>query len=209
MLERLHRQAIHSAIGSRAVTIHQMDIGETLYVTTRHEWRDWLASNYDAKPEIWLISYLKRTGRPSLPYNTAVEEALCFGWIDSIRKSLDEQRSVQRFSPRKPGSHFSQTNKERLARMIAMGKVIPPVLDALGDLRPENFEIPKDILAALQADEAAWTYFSSTSPSYQRIRAAYVETARDRGGDFEKRLNNLIEKSAAGKQFGYGIEDYY
>jgi uncharacterized protein YdeI (YjbR/CyaY-like superfamily) len=186
-----------------------MDITETLYVTTRQDWRDWLAENYDTKPEIWLISYLKRTGRANLPYNTAVEEALCFGWIDSIRKSLDEERSVQRFSPRKSRSSFSQTNKERLARMIEAGKVIPSVMETLGDVRPETFKFPAEILAALRANDAAWAFFASTSPSYQRIRAAYVETARDRGEEFQKRLNNLVEKSAAGKQFGYGIEDYY
>lgn len=186
-----------------------MDITETLYVSTRADWRDWLAAYYDKKPVIWLISYLKRTGRPSIPYNTAVEEALCYGWIDGIRKSLDDDRSVQRFSPRKRGTNFSQTNKERLARMIGAGKVIPSVLETLGNVRPESFEIPADIVAALQTKEPAWAFFNSTSPSYQRIRAAYVDYARDRGEEFDKRLNNLIEKSAAGMQFGYGIEDYY
>jgi uncharacterized protein YdeI (YjbR/CyaY-like superfamily) len=186
-----------------------MEITETLYVTTRDDWREWLIANFDTKPEIWLISYRKHTGLPSIPYNSAVEEALCFGWIDSLRKGIDDERNAQRFSPRKQGSSFSQTNKERLARLINTGKVIPEVLEMIGDVRPENFKIPDDILSALQSNEEAWLFFFTTSPSYQRIRTAYIDVARKRPGEFKKRLDNLIDKSAKGKQFGYGIEDYY
>lgn len=186
-----------------------MEITETLYVPSREEWRNWLEENYQTKPEIWLISYRKHTGRISIPYNAAVEEALCFGWIDSIRKRIDGESNAQRYSPRKPGSTYSQTNKERLARLISAGKVIPTVVKVLSDVRPEDYEIPEDILMALQANEKAWTFFLSTAPSYQRIRTAYVDVARKRPEDFKKRLNNLINKSAKGKQFGYGIEEYY
>jgi uncharacterized protein YdeI (YjbR/CyaY-like superfamily) len=186
-----------------------MEITETLYVTTRVEWRDWLKANFNIKPEIWLISYLKHTSLPSISYNSAVEEALCFGWIDSIRKGIDSERNAQRFSPRKPGSSFSQTNKERLARLIRAGKVIPSVMEMIGDVRPEHYKIPSDILSALQSNEAAWSFFRNTSPPYQRIRAAYVDGARKRPEEFKKRLDHLIAKSANRKQFGYGIEDYY
>lgn len=186
-----------------------MEITETLYVTARECWREWLEANYKAKPEIWLVSYKKHTRLPSIPYNDAVEEALCFGWIDSIRKRLDDDRTVQRFSPRKQESSYSQTNKERLARLIEAGKVLPSVLENLDDVRPENYQIPEDILSALQSNQGAWEFFQTTSPSYQRIRAAYIDGARMRPADFKKRLDNLIEKSAKGKQFGYGIEEYY
>lgn len=186
-----------------------MDITETLYVATRAAWRDWLAAHHDEKTEIWLVSYRKATGQPSVPYNNAVEEALCFGWIDSIRKGIDQERYAQRYTPRRAGSSFSQLNKERLARLIAQNQVIPSVLEKLGHIRAEAYEIPDDIVAALKAHENAWTYFQNTSPSYQRIRAAYVDTARRRPAEFEKRLQYLIEMSAQEKQFGYGIEDYY
>lgn len=186
-----------------------MDITETIYLNTRNKWRQWLEVNYHAKPEIWLISYKKHTGRPSIPYNDAVEEALCFGWIDSIRKRLDEDRNVQRFSPRKQGSSYSQTNKERLARLIEAGKVIPSVLETLDQVRPEEYQIPEDILSALRSNQEAWEFFQTTSPSYQRIRAAYVDGARKRPAEFKKRLDHLIDKTSKGKQFGYGIEDYY
>jgi uncharacterized protein YdeI (YjbR/CyaY-like superfamily) len=186
-----------------------MDLTKLLYVPTREEWRDWLTNHYEDTSEIWLVSYRKHTGRPSVPYNDAVEEALCFGWIDSTRKSIDEERYAQRYTPRRTGSGYSQTNKERLARLIAAGRVAPSVEANLGDLRPEAYEIPDDIRSALQANEAAWAFFQTTSPAYQRIRAAYVDHARKRPGEFDKRLNNLIEKSAQGKLFGYGIEDFF
>lgn len=186
-----------------------MDITETLYVATREAWRDWLVAHYKDKSEIWLVSYKKATGRTSIPYNDAVEEALCFGWIDSIRKGMDGERHAQRYTPRRAGSGYSQLNKERLARLIAQGHVVPAVLENLGDVRADNFDIPNDILSALQTNEDTWAFFQSTSPSYQRIRAAYVDTARARPDEFEKRLHHLVEKSAQKKQFGYGIEDYY
>lgn len=186
-----------------------MEVTETVELGSCSEWRTWLSENHSTKTEIWLVSFRKATGRFSISYNDAVEEALCFGWIDSIRKSLDEERLVQRFTPRKPGSSFSQTNKERLARLLAKGKVIPTAATQVRDVRPDDFRIPNDILAALQARPDAWEFFRSTSPSYQRIRAAYVDVARTRPDEFKKRLGSLVDKSARGRQFGYGIEDYY
>ncbi len=186
-----------------------MDITETLYAATREEWREWLASHHDEKTEIWLVSYRARINRPSVPYNDAVEEALCFGWIDSTRKKIDEERYAQRFTPRRSGSGYSQTNKERMARLLKSGMVIESVRASLPDARPEHYDIPPDILSALQANEDAWEFFRTTSPAYQRIRIAYVDHARSAPAEFEKRLMNLIDKSSRGKQFGYGIEDYF
>jgi len=178
-------------------------------VGTRKEWRLWLQDNHTSNDEIWLIYFRKESGRQSLPYDAAVEEALCFGWIDSIRKTVDDEKYAQRFSPRKHGSPYSQTNKERLACLDNEGKLTEAVKRELKDNRPENYEIPEDILGALKLNEEAWEYFQTTSPSYQRIRAAYVDSARDRSEEFEKRLDHLIEKSAQGKQFGYHIEKFY
>ncbi len=186
-----------------------MDITEILYVTTRDAWRDWLIEHHKSKTEIWLVSYRKEAGKPNLPYNDVVEEALCFGWIDSVRKTLDEVQYAQRFSPRRPGSSFSQTNIERLRRLIDQGRVMPEVLAGLRDLDLEGFDAPPDIITALQADPQVWANFQRYSGSYQRIRIAYVDTARNRPGEFEKRLQNLVRKTAQNKQFGYGIEAYY
>ncbi len=168
----------------------------------------WLSSIKN-KAEIWLISYRKAAGKPSIPYNDAVEEALCFGWIDSVRKNLDGERYAHRYTPRRLGSGYSQTNIERLKRLIERGKVVAEVMDGLGDLDLDHFEYPPDIMAALQADPKAWENFQQYSGSYQRIRIAYIDTARSRPAEFEKRLQNLVQKTANNKQFGYGIEAYY
>ena len=186
-----------------------MDVTETLYVTNRDEWRDWLEKHCKSASEIWLVIYLKKTGKPSVPYNDAVEEALCFGWIDSIVKKLDQDRYAQRYTPRKTGSGYSQTNKERLKKLIAQGKVMPEVLAGLDEIGLEDFEYPADIVAALQENEQAWKNFQRYSGSYRRIRIAYIDVARNRPGEYEKRLAHLIKMTGQDKQFGRGIEDYY
>jgi uncharacterized protein YdeI (YjbR/CyaY-like superfamily) len=186
-----------------------MDVSNTLYVTNRQEWRHWLKDKYKNEKEIWLVYYRKHTGIPRIPYNDAVEEALCFGWIDSITRTIDQERYAQRFTPRNPRSKYSQTNKERLRRLIEMGKVMQEVLDSIGDQLEEQFIFPEDIKAALQANPQAWENFQKYSDAYQRIRIAYVDTARKRPGEFEKRLNHLIEKTEQDVQFGFGIESYY
>jgi uncharacterized protein YdeI (YjbR/CyaY-like superfamily) len=155
------------------------------------------------------VSYRKHTGNPSIPYNDAVEEALCFGWIDSIVKKLDEERYAQRYTPRRARSGYSQTNKERLKHLIKQGKVMPEVLAELSEVDLEGFEYPTDIMTAICENEQAWENFQRYSESYQRIRVAYINGARDRPGEYEKRLEHLIKMTKQDKQFGHGIEDYY
>ena len=100
-----------------------MEIGETIYVTTRDELRDWLIKNHQTKLEIWLIQYKKATKKPSINYVEAVEEAICFGWIDGLEKGMDAERYALRFSPRRPKSNWTNTNKERARKMIAQGRM--------------------------------------------------------------------------------------
>ena len=180
-----------------------------LHVTNRDDWRNWLEEYYRSKSEIWLVFYRKQAGKTRIPYNDAVEEALCFGWIDSIVKNLDQERYAQRFTPRRPQSKFSQTNKERLKKLIEQGKVMPEVLASLGDVGLEEFEYPTDIMAAIRANEQAWENFQRYSGSYQRIRIAYIDGVRKRPEDYEKRLKHFIRMTEQNKQFGFGIEDYY
>jgi len=186
-----------------------MEITTTLYVADRLAWRQWLLENYQIATEIWLITFKKHTGKPSIPYNQAVEEALCFGWIDSIRKRVDDERLAQRFTPRKAGSPYSQANLERLRRMLAWQKVMPDVLPAVQDALAIPFQPPEDVLTILQADPEAWANFQRYSGAYQRIRLAFINSARNRPEEFEKRLRNFLKKTAQDKQYGYGIEDYY
>ena len=180
-----------------------------LYVADREEWRQWLEEHYRTANQIWLVYPRKHTGIPRIPYNDAVEEALCFGWIDSITKTVDEDHYSQRFTPRRSRSKYSQTNKERLRRLIEQGKVLPGVLSTIGDVVEEEFEFPADIEAALRANAQAWENLQRYSGSYQRIRIAYVDVARKRPEEFEKRLQHLVRMTEQDKQFGFGIEDYY
>ncbi len=185
---------------------------ETLEVANRTEWRRWLRKNYRTASEIWLVFYKKGSGKSRVAYNDAVEEALCFGWIDSIIRRLDDQRFAQRFSPRKPKSSYSPANKERLRELIAQGKVAKSVLAALPDLGPEpkSFSIAPDILAAIKSNQDAWRNFRKLTPSYKRIRIGFIEGARKRPAEFQKRLRYFIKMTAQNKQFGFGgIEKYY
>jgi uncharacterized protein YdeI (YjbR/CyaY-like superfamily) len=100
-----------------------MEIGETIYVTTREELRKWFQKNHKIKKEIWLIQYKKATKKASMNYVEAVEEAICFGWIDGFEKGMDAERYATRFSPRRPKSNWTETNRERARKMIAEGKM--------------------------------------------------------------------------------------
>ncbi len=187
-----------------------MDIRQTFYAATRLEWRKWLKKNYKTEKEIWLVYYKKTSGKPRIEYNDAVEEALCFGWIDSTVRKLDEERFAQRFSRRNPKTGYSQSNKERLGKLIGEGKVMKDVLATLGDISSEQFEIPQDILKAIKADKEAWKNFQKFSETYKRIRIAFIDGARNRPKEFQKRLNYFIKMTEKNKQFGFGgIEKYY
>ena len=183
---------------------------QLLYLSHRDEWRAWLKEHYQTETEIWLVYARKHTGKPRIVYNDAVEEALCFGWIDSVVRTVDDDHYAQRFSVRKPNSNWSQPNKERLRALIADGKVMEDVLPTLPDVSGEDFEIPQDILAAIKANPQAWEHFQTFSDPYIRIRIAYIGDARKRPEEFEKRLDNFIQKSEENKLIGYGgIEKYY
>lgn len=187
-----------------------MEITQTIYVTNPEEWREWLKAHYKTESEIWLVYYNKATGKPRIEYNDAVEQALCFGWIDSNVKKLDEDRSAQRFSPRKPKSGYSQANIERLRYLVSQGMVIDEVLESLGDVLEREFVFPADIVDAIRADKQAWENYQSFSESYKRIRVAFIEGARNRPEEFQKRLNYFIKTACQNKLIGFGgIEKYY
>lgn len=187
-----------------------MKITKTLHVTNRKDWRRWLRNHYRSEKEIWLVYYKKETGKPRILYNDAVEEALCFGWIDSTFKTLDETRTAQRFSPRKPKSPYSPANKERLRKLIKQRKVIKEVRETLGDISQTRFEIPEDILEAIKANEEAWKHFQKFSDAYKRIRVGFIEGARKRPEEFNKRLRYFIKMTEKNKQYGFGgIEKHY
>lgn len=179
-----------------------MEITDTLYIANRREWRKWLGKNHATAPEIWLVSYRKDSGKPRIAYADAVEEALCFGWIDGIAKKIDGESSAQRFTPRRPKSNWSELNKERARRLIADGKMTAAGLAALGDALESEFRIAGDILQALQADKQTWKNFQQFSESYQRIRIGYIEDVRKQPEFFNKRLAYFLKMTAVNKKIG-------
>jgi uncharacterized protein YdeI (YjbR/CyaY-like superfamily) len=181
-----------------------------LHVTNRREWRAWLKAHYKSEKDVWLVYHKKGSGLPRIPYNDAVEEALCFGWIDSTTRKIDENRFAQRFSRRNPKSPYSQANKERLRALVKRGKVAKDILAGLGDIVKEKFVIPPDILGAVRANREAWKNFRRFSPTYKRIRIGYIDGARDRPSEFQKRLRHFIARTEQNTLFGFGgIGKYY
>lgn len=184
--------------------------GKTLYVTDRKVWRSWLSKNHKKEPEIWLIYYRKDSGKPCIPYDDAVLEALCYGWIDSTVKKIDEERFTQRFCPRRPKSKLSQTNLERVRELVKHKKMtkaglraIEHVFDPEND-DPEEFTIPPDILNAIKTNKDAWKHFQMMPGSYKRIRIAYIESRKRHSEElYEKALAHFIKRTSLNKRIGY------
>ena len=188
-----------------------MQIGQTFHITNRSSWRKWLEKNHDSAPDIWLVFYKKSSNKPSIPYDHAVEEALCFGWIDSIIKKMDDERRAQRFSPRNPKSDLSELNKERIRRMMSTGKMKQSGLDRIekhlsykenGSPYLKEFEIPTDILNELKKDPVVWENFNNFPNYYKNIRCGFIEGARIRPEEFRKRLDYFIKMTAQNKRYG-------
>lgn len=177
----------------------------------RKKWREYLSKVYQTKSEVWFRFPTLASGEESISYNDAVEEALCFGWIDSVNKRLDETHCIRRFSPRKKGSPYSQPNIERLIWLDAQGLILPEVREGILPIIRKPFEYPTDILEALRKDPVVWGNYQKFQEPYKRIRVAYIDAARKRPEEFEKRLKAFMEKTRAGKLImGYGgIEKYY
>ncbi|MDR1756375.1 MAG: YdeI/OmpD-associated family protein [Culturomica sp.] len=183
----------------------------TAYFTDRKEWREWLAGHFKSADEIWFVFPHKSSGKKSMVYNDAVEEALCFGWIDSTVKSLDNEHKIQRFTPRNPKSTYSQANKERLKWLLENSMIHPDLVAKVQQVLAEPFIFPPDITDRLKKDKAVWDHYRSFSDAYKRIRIAYIEAARKQPEEFEKRLSHFIRKTKENKVitgFG-GIEKYY
>lgn len=188
-----------------------MENRELFYTSSRSEWRAWLAENFETKTEIWFVFPMKGSGEKSLLYNDAVEEALCFGWIDSTIKHIDPVHRAQRFTPRREGSPYSRPNIERLIWLDKQGMIHPKVRPSVEKLIEDEYVFPGDIIDAIRADERAWKNYGNFSEPYKRIRIAYIDAARKRPGEFDKRLNSFISKTRENKMivgFG-GIDKYY
>lgn len=176
-----------------------MTITETIYAPDRAAWRGWLHQHHNSKQEVWLVT--DRT-RPGVSYLEAVEEALCFGWIDGIAKRMNATCLAQRFTPRRKRSHWTELNKLRARRLIDDGRMTEAGRAVLPDLSPKAFLIAPDILAALQADPETWAHFCAFPETYRRIRIGYIEEMRRNPKVFCSRLEHFLKKTRQNKLFG-------
>ena len=183
----------------------------TKYFVDRKEWRKWLEANFETEEDIWLEYPPKKTGKKRIIYNDAVEEALCFGWIDSTVKSFNDETTIQRFCRRRKKTTFSQPNIERLKWLVENNLIHHSIKDEVCNIIQQEFVFPEEIIKRLQTDKDVWKNYQNFSASYKRIRIAYIQDARKRADEFEKRLNSFINKTKKNKMikgFG-GIEKYY
>ena len=188
-----------------------MDERKVIFCPSRREWRDWLSEHFETEKEIWFVFPSAGSGERGVSYNDAVEEALCFGWIDGRAGKLDETHQLRRFTPRRKGSGYSQPNIERLIEMDSKGLIHPKIRPSVREVINRPFVFPEDILDAIRSDAVARKNYSTFSEPYKRIRVAYIDAARDRPAEFQKRLENFLRKTRENKIItGYGgIDRYY
>ena len=182
---------------------------EDVYVPTRAAWRQWLAKNHDRSPGIWLV-FDRKSSRPDrLAYADSVEEALCFGWIDSTVRSVDPAHYKQLFTPRKPKSGWSRINKERVERLIAEGLMTPAGMARIDQAKAngawvaldevEALIVPPDLSDALAADPAARTHFERFSPSARKAYLYWLNGAK-RPETRARRLAEIVRLAAANRR---------
>jgi uncharacterized protein YdeI (YjbR/CyaY-like superfamily) len=165
-----------------------MKITDTLRVVTRSDWRAWLEAHHERCTEIWLVLARKRTGLPTLTYDGAVEEALCFGWIDGLVKRIDEATYARRFTPRKAGSNWSVPNIRRVRALIRQGvmtpsgrRKIPPALlrgRLPASARASGTTIPAYVARSLRRDATAWRNFRALALSHRRNYIRWIMEAK-------------------------------
>jgi uncharacterized protein YdeI (YjbR/CyaY-like superfamily) len=183
---------------------------EPIFFTTPDQLRAWFDAHHETESELWLGYYKKHTGRSALAWSDAVDEALCVGWIDGLLRRIDDETHMQRFTPRKQGSHWSNINVAKVAVLVEQGRMRPAGLAAFAarsDARtgqasferaqPAQFTPEQE--QALRANPAAWDWFSSAAPSYRRTATHWVVSAK-REETRARRLVQLIECSAEGRK---------
>ena len=177
----------------------------TLEVRNRRQWRAWLKKHHVSSAGVWLVFHKVHTGQPSIAYSDALDEALCFGWVDSLIKRLDDDRYARKFTPRKADSRWSTVNRKRYAALKASGRLMPPGLarppTAKSGDAPQYSSVPAYIEAALKKHRAAWKFFEGLPPSHRRQYVAWIDSAKKEETRL-KRLQEAIQKLAAGHKVG-------
>jgi uncharacterized protein YdeI (YjbR/CyaY-like superfamily) len=183
---------------------------KTLLVRTLELWRDWLTEHHASESEVWRIFHKQHTGAATIAYKDALDEALCFGWVDSLVKRLDDRRYARKFTPRRADSRWSTVNRKRYAELKALGRLQPsgierPPTDRSYSPRPARLPIPsklpKYIQAALEKHPKALRHFETLPPSERRRYFAWIESAK-REETKLRRLKEAIRLLASGKVLG-------
>jgi len=190
----------------------QTKMKSKLQASNRKQWQSWLKKNHAKAKEVWLVYYKKKTGKPSIDYTESVEEALCFGWIDGIKRSIDEQKYAHRFTPRKSRSKWSPLNIKFAKKMIKEKKMSRAGLEAYNQritydddiLMPRELkEIPltPEIEKMLKANKKAWKNFNNLAPSYKKQYVGWLRSAK-RQETIDKRIKEAIKLLAQNKKLG-------
>jgi len=183
---------------------------KTFVAQNSEQWRRWLDEHHDSEREVWLIFHKVHTGVASIAYLDALDEALCFGWVDSLVKGLDDSRYARKFTPRKADSRWSAINRKRYAALKANGRLKPGGInraptDRSYDSRPPRFQmpatLPRYIQAALKKHPAARRYFEGLAPSHRRLYIGWIDSAK-REETKARRLKEAIRLLIAGKPLG-------
>lgn len=189
-----------------------MELTDTLYVTDRDEWRAWLEAHHASEKMVWLIFYKKSSGQVGIAYDEAVEEALCYGWIDSIVKKVDEERRAQKFTPRKPKSNWSESNKQRVRKLIEAGRMTEAGLAKIGNAldhseppevtqpKPEPVILP-ELEEALANNQKASENFDRFTPAYKALALKWI-TAAKKAETRAMRMEEFIQLTADNKKIG-------
>ena len=177
-----------------------------LDVRTRAAWRQWLAKHHASSPGIWLVRHKQHSGVESMPYEDLVCEALCFGWVDSLIKRLDNDHYSIKVTPRKGTSKWSEINRKRWKQLKAAGLLAPPGLAAAPTAnsyapRPAIPELPAYIAKAFKANLRAWQHFQALARTYRRDFVVWIHTAK-RSETRQRRIRESLELLSAGKKLG-------
>ena len=183
-----------------------------VFASDRKTWRAWLAKNHANESEAWLVYYKKHTGKPSVGYLDSVREALCFGWIDGLKRRIDDETYAHRFTPRKPRSKWSPQNIRLATELIEAGLMTAAGLSAfeqrvnydeevLERIRAEEIDLAKETETALRANPQAWENFERLTPGYRKQYVAWLETAK-RPQTRKKRLEEAIRLLEANRKLG-------